>query len=505
MEYPEKGAQQSRKRHKCLIPTCEYHTIGFEHMYDRNKHTLTHYKGTMNCGFCPVSGSATERSFDRTDVFKRHLISVHGVEQTPPGAKKQSRRDYKSDEKGICSTCGLTFASPQRFYEHLDDCILRWVEQTESREAVDKRLLTLIADDERVQETLKKHMLTTTVEEAKGGSTSNGTWDSSTTRTIESYPYALDENELAELSSWWSGKPENVRSECAQMSVEAGLPANPDGSQVTYSHHGYTHPTTGAKDSDGAKDGNQSLPNLYASSYWSVPEQMDFEKYIGHFGRDFAAIAAHMSSKTQLMIMNHFQRQIESGNRSDLEEAADNADDRRARGEDMGPPPKPTRIVQRQYVTHEYVSPSTFPSLSLASGTLSRMEPGMPALQATAPSGALWPAKVPDGPKAFSYPVPPPSLQEHNQEGGPSKGFSLSLPGYSQGSLKSLTSSKMHKCPYCPTEFTRQHRLKRHLLTHAQEKPYACETCQARFRRLHDLKRHVKLPVTYWRTATHLH
>jgi serine/arginine repetitive matrix protein 2 len=86
-----------------------------------------------------------------------------------------------------------------------------------------------------------------------------------------------------------------------------------------------------------------------ASSYWSVPEQSDFVKYIGHFGTDFAAIAAHMGTKTQTMIKNHYQRQIDGGNRADLEEAALTANARRERGEDMGPPPTPTPINKRKY------------------------------------------------------------------------------------------------------------------------------------------------------------
>lgn len=39
-----------------------------------------------------------------------------------------------------------------------------------------------------------------------------------------------------------------------------------------------------------------------ASSYWSVPEQQDFRKFIAHFGTDFGAIAQHMGTKTQTMV-----------------------------------------------------------------------------------------------------------------------------------------------------------------------------------------------------------
>lgn len=86
-----------------------------------------------------------------------------------------------------------------------------------------------------------------------------------------------------------------------------------------------------------------------ASSYWSVPEQNDFVKYIAYFGTDFAAIAAHMGTKTQTMIKNHYQRQIDGGNRADLEDAAVVANGRRERGEDMGAPPTPTPINKRKY------------------------------------------------------------------------------------------------------------------------------------------------------------
>jgi hypothetical protein len=117
----------------------------------------------MVCGFCPGSGSPAEKSFNRADVFKRHLTSVHGVEQTPPNCRKRSPgpvhggqmaledigavealfcgragsraeaayhcppglgkkgTNYSPDATGKCSTCSSTFSNAQDFYEELVD------------------------------------------------------------------------------------------------------------------------------------------------------------------------------------------------------------------------------------------------------------------------------------------------------------------------------------------------------------------------------------------------
>lgn len=162
---------QNERPEKCPIPTCEYHIKGFARKYDKNRHTLTHYKGTMVCGFCPGSGSAAEKSFNRADVFKRHLTSVHGVEQTPPNARRKSpagsskkSQTGSRDVSGMCSTCGNRFASAQDFYEHLDDCVLRVVQQADPSEANNERILTEISQDQDVQETMEKHSLPTDVD-----------------------------------------------------------------------------------------------------------------------------------------------------------------------------------------------------------------------------------------------------------------------------------------------------------------------------------------------------
>lgn len=164
---------QSERPEKCPIVTCEYHQRGFARKYDKNRHTLTHYKGTMVCGFCPGSGSAAEKSFNRADVFKRHLMSVHGVEQTPPNCRKRSPTasagtkklsGYSEDATGKCSTCSATFRNAQDFYEHLDDCVLRVVQQEEPSEAINQRRLAEVASDEEVKKTMEKHNLLDTAD-----------------------------------------------------------------------------------------------------------------------------------------------------------------------------------------------------------------------------------------------------------------------------------------------------------------------------------------------------
>lgn len=147
---------------KCPIATCEYSKKGFARKYDCQRHTLTHYKGTMVCGFCPCAGSPAEKSFNRADVFKRHLMSVHNVEQTPPNGRKKTSTPSSSQAQrspssgrptdrfgdfqgtGKCSTCSGTFSTAQQFYEHLDDCVYSKVVQEEPAAAYNEMNLSKI-------------------------------------------------------------------------------------------------------------------------------------------------------------------------------------------------------------------------------------------------------------------------------------------------------------------------------------------------------------------------
>ncbi|KAF2183742.1 hypothetical protein K469DRAFT_539773, partial [Zopfia rhizophila CBS 207.26] len=120
---------------KCPIKTCEYHVKGFARAYDRLRHTCTHFKGSMVCGFCPGSGNATENSFHRLDVFSRHLTNVHGVKQLSLSSLKElyhtdvietPRRMSEGQPSAACTLCLEKF-DPQGMYEHLPACVLRRV------------------------------------------------------------------------------------------------------------------------------------------------------------------------------------------------------------------------------------------------------------------------------------------------------------------------------------------------------------------------------------------
>ncbi|KAL9093274.1 MAG: hypothetical protein Q9165_004015 [Trypethelium subeluteriae] len=105
-------------------------------------------------------------------------------------------------------------------------------------------------------------------------------------------------------------------------------------------------PSTGGGEKSKSQTATQQRTG--PSSYWSVPEVNDFPKNVAHFGTDWTAIANHMGTKTQTMVKNYYVRLIE-GNRPDLQHVATLADQRRERGEDLGPPPTATPLTKRRY------------------------------------------------------------------------------------------------------------------------------------------------------------
>ena len=214
-----------------------------------------------------------------------------------------------------------------------------------------------------------------------------------------------DKAELSKFDKGWSSKPKDVARGPTPSDVDRSIPgdANSWWTHVEGSRHKEELPfdselpvtLSNAEVSTAEAPPNSpvyydptappSMP-LTPSSYWSPPEQQDFVKYIGHFGRDFAAIAAHMGTKTETMIKNRFQRLIDSGTRPGIRKAANRADDRRARGEDIGPPPSRTPIVKRKYD-----NPQTAPFRPLApySGAIEVDDPGQGARARSGPNAML--------------------------------------------------------------------------------------------------------------------
>ncbi|KAF1952235.1 hypothetical protein CC80DRAFT_423229, partial [Byssothecium circinans] len=131
---------QAERPEKCPLKTCEYYMKGFARTHDKVRHTLTHFKGSFVCNFCSTSGTVTDRTFQRCDIFLRHLVSVHGVEQVTPvrreelcrtGVMKQSQRSLGDQSVATCTLCSEPF-DVQGFYEHLRGCVLRQVTRTYS-------------------------------------------------------------------------------------------------------------------------------------------------------------------------------------------------------------------------------------------------------------------------------------------------------------------------------------------------------------------------------------
>ncbi|KAK5011758.1 hypothetical protein LTR28_005094, partial [Elasticomyces elasticus] len=117
---------------KCSIVTCEYHIKGFARKYDQTRHADTLQR--LDDLSVLSRHRAAERIFNRADVFKRHLTSVHGVEQTPPTSRKNAPISNKlhlgkaaAYTARPCPTRGKRFSNPQEFYEHLDDCVLKLI------------------------------------------------------------------------------------------------------------------------------------------------------------------------------------------------------------------------------------------------------------------------------------------------------------------------------------------------------------------------------------------
>lgn len=96
----------------------------------------------------PIEIFALDGKLDHGDNYRK---------RSPGVAKKGT--NYSPDASGKCSTCSVTFSNAQDFYEHLDECIFRIVQQEDPSEAINQLRLAEVTSDEKVKKTLEKHRL----------------------------------------------------------------------------------------------------------------------------------------------------------------------------------------------------------------------------------------------------------------------------------------------------------------------------------------------------------
>jgi hypothetical protein len=121
-----------KRPEKCPLETC---TKSFDRKFDRNRHALTHFKGTLMCRFCPQFGSAGLHQFARVDMFKKHLIERHGAGVGRSLSQQRGYRCMATVASVLCAVCQHTFSNAQTMYRHLDECILRLIERRYDRQS----------------------------------------------------------------------------------------------------------------------------------------------------------------------------------------------------------------------------------------------------------------------------------------------------------------------------------------------------------------------------------
>jgi hypothetical protein len=173
-------SHQEERPEKCPVTTCEYHVRGFARKYDKNRHTINHYKGIMICGFCPTFGSTVQESFNRVESFKAHLNHAHGVEsRLLKSQSKTSKNRFEAADSKLttCDTCSIVFSDIQVFYDHIDDCVLNAVLHVDPCEAINQKNLELVMGNAEVQETLNRHNLSSNFRFSSLMSSENATED----------------------------------------------------------------------------------------------------------------------------------------------------------------------------------------------------------------------------------------------------------------------------------------------------------------------------------------
>ena len=89
-----------------------------------------------------------------------------------------------------------------------------------------------------------------------------------------------------------------------------------------------------------------TIPKPQTSSYWSVPEQTEFQILLGHYGTDWQSIASTLKTKSHVMVKNYFHRQIVD--KPGLELLARDVDEKLKRQGPPGTPPVTNFTTRRR-------------------------------------------------------------------------------------------------------------------------------------------------------------
>lgn len=234
---------QSERPEKCPVRACRYNTKGFARKYDRDRHINTHFKGSLDCNFCPHGSSVAQRTFNRVDLFKRHFVNAHVAAQTQSHeeASVSLSPQQLGAERGNsnnCSTCGDPFGSATDFFEHLNDCIhdhiLRALRPSQQDEDNMKNLES-VHDDPEVQKTLERHGLHLQFEDCRSSVTEDASTTDASKQRLERLcmnvtPYDVGQNiangALQDAPTTHTAADSKPR--CGMTRSEGGVPVLPD-------------------------------------------------------------------------------------------------------------------------------------------------------------------------------------------------------------------------------------------------------------------------------------
>ena len=104
----------STSGYHCVEPLCEYFSKGFTSKARRDCHVLGHYNRATICEFCSVNIPLGLRSFASVHALKDHICFRHICDRDPVAS--------------ACTTCNRHDLSPEGFPYHIEDCVLRWME-----------------------------------------------------------------------------------------------------------------------------------------------------------------------------------------------------------------------------------------------------------------------------------------------------------------------------------------------------------------------------------------